>query len=179
MSFRTFRLLSVRQYGTPQIGWTMRVQSQSFVMVGTFLRTISVIPRVCFARYVVRNINILEQNALTMKYLQSFWNARVHPGSVMSPSILSITSSFKSSMKVSDSGSLAGHIAVTKTQRPRSEWHVGRHGRKAWLKDVAEWRGLGVAGKRGRKAWLKGVVLTRACRIEDVSLSVTKVGLPE
>ena len=45
------------------------------------------------------------------------------------------------------------------TQRPRPEWHVGRHGRKAWLKDVAEWRGLGVAGKRGRKAWLKGVVL--------------------
>ena len=41
---------------------------------------------------------------------------------------------------------------------------------------MAEWRGLGVAGKRGRKAWLKGVVLTR---VEDVSLSVTKVGLPE
>ena len=82
-------------------------------------------------------------------------------------------------MKVSDSGSLVWHMAVTKTQRPRSEWHVGRHGRKAWLKDVAEWRGLGVAGKRGRKAWLKGVVLTRACRIEDVSLSVTKVDLPE
>ena len=75
----------------------------------------------------------------------------------MSPSILSITSSIESSMKVSDSGSLAWHMAVTKTQRPRSEWHVGRHGRKAWLKDVAEWRGLGVAGKRGRKAWLKGV----------------------
>ena len=45
------------------------------------------------------------------------------------------------------------------TQCPRPEWHIGRHGWKAWLKDVAERRGLGVAGKRGRKAWLKGVVL--------------------
>ena len=53
-------------------------------------------------------------------------------------------------------------IAETKDQRPRSEWHVGRHGRKAWLKDVAERRGLGVAGKRGRKAWLRGVFLRRA-----------------
>ena len=61
-----------------------------------------------------------------------------------------------------------------KNQRPRSEWHVGRHGRKAWLKDVAERRGLGVAGKRGRKAWLKGVVLRRACRIEDVGLEVSQ-----
>ena len=74
-------------------------------------------------------------------------------------------------MSVSDS--FAYNIAVTKTQRPRSEWHVGRHGRKAWLKDVAERRGLGVAGKRGRKAWLKGVVLRRACRIEDVGLEVS------
>ena len=48
-----------------------------------FLRTISVMPRFCFARHVVRNINILEQNALTMKCLQSFWNARVHPGSAI------------------------------------------------------------------------------------------------
>ena len=63
------------------------------------------------------------------------------------------------------------------TQCPRPEWHVGRHGRKAWLKDVAERRGLGVAGKRGRKAWLKGVVLRRVCRIEDVVLNT--VGLPE
>ena len=31
----------------------------------------------------VRNINILEQNALTMKCLQSFWNTRVHPGSAI------------------------------------------------------------------------------------------------
>ena len=66
---------------------------------------------------------------------------------------------------------------MTKAQRPRSEWHVGRHGRKVWLKDVAERRGLGVAGKRGRKAWLKGVVLRHACRIEDVVLN--SVGLPE
>ena len=80
-------------------------------------------------------------------------------------------------MKVSDSGLSAYNIAVTKAQRPRSEWHVGRHGRKAWLKDVAEWRGFGVAGKRGRKAWLKGVVLRHACRIEDVVL--ISVGLPE
>ena len=50
-------------------------------------------------------------------------------------------------------------------------------GRKAWLKDVAEKRGLGVAGKRGRKAWLKGVVLRHACRIGDVVLN--SVGLPE
>ena len=41
--------------------------------------------------------------------------------------------------------------------------------RKAWLKDVAERRGFGVAGKRGRKAWLKGAVLRHACRIGDVS----------
>ena len=53
-------------------------------------------------------------------------------------------------------------VVLECTQRPRPEWHVGRHGRKAWLKDVAERRGLGVAGKRGRKAWLKGVVLRRA-----------------
>ena len=59
------------------------LQSQSFVMVVTFLRTISVMPRFCFARHVVRKINILEQNALTMKCLQSFWNARAHPGSVI------------------------------------------------------------------------------------------------
>ena len=61
-----------------------------------------------------------------------------------------------------------------KTQCPRSEWHVGRHGRKAWLKDVAERRGLGVAGKRSRKAWLKGVVLRCACRIEDVGLEMSQ-----
>ena len=67
-------------------------------------------------------------------------------------------------------------VVLECTQRPRPEWHVGRHGRKAWLKDVAERRGLGVAGKRGRKAWLKGVVLRRAAGIEDMGHSV---GLPE
>ena len=35
-------------------------------------------------------------------------------------------------------------LLLRETQRPRPEWHVGKRGRKAWLKDVA--------GRRGRKA---------------------------
>ena len=37
-------------------------------------------------------------------------------------------------------------VVLECTQRPRPEWHVGRHGRK----DVAE--------RRGRKAWPESVV---------------------
>ena len=68
---------------SPNFGGHCAYESQGFVM-----RTISVVPRVCFARHihlrsVARNINILEQNALTMKWLQSFWNARVDPVSAI------------------------------------------------------------------------------------------------
>ena len=63
--------------------------------------------------------------------------------------------------------------------RPRSEWHVGRRGRKAWLKDVAERRGWktwpeGVTGRRGRKAWPEGVVGRRGRKAwsEDVLVGI-------
>ena len=58
-------------------------ESQGFVVIGTSLRAISVVPRFCFKTYhlrsVARNIGILEQNTLTMKWLQSFWNAHDDP----------------------------------------------------------------------------------------------------
>ena len=52
--------------------------------------------------------------------------------------------------------SISGTTSSAELHNPRSEWHVGRHGRKAWLKDVA--------GRRGCYAWLEGVVGRRACR---------------
>ena len=45
--------------------------------------------------------------------------------------------------------------------RPRSEWHFGRRGRKAWPE--------GVAGSRGRKSWPEGVVGRRACRYRRIA----------
>ena len=82
-------------------------------MIGTSLRAISVVPRVCFKTYhlrsVARNIGILEQNTLTMKWLQSFWNAHDDPLSAIRNVKVKVGNepSAKSSMKVSDSGSLA------------------------------------------------------------------------
>ena len=66
-------------------------------------------------RSVTRNIGILEQNALTMKWLQSFWKTCVDPVPAIrnvkvkvgyDPFIFIDSSSIKPSMKVSDSGSL-------------------------------------------------------------------------
>ena len=63
-------------------------ESQGFVVVGTFLRSISVVPRVSFACLITRVVwlgffDVLEQNALTMKWLHLFWNAHVDPVSAI------------------------------------------------------------------------------------------------
>ena len=74
---------------------------------------------------------------------------------------------------------VAGVKASVPTQKPsefpRSEWHVKRRGRKAWLTDVAERRGRkawlkDVAARCGRKAWPEGVVGKRGRKAwsEDV-----------
>ena len=94
------------------IGRSACKKSQGFVVIGTSLRAISVVPRVCFTTYHLRsvawNIGILKQNTWTMKWLQSFWNAYDDPLSAIRNVKVNIgyEPSAKSIMKVPDSGSL-------------------------------------------------------------------------
>ena len=99
---------------------------------------------------VARNIGGLEQITLTLEGFGLFGmlvfraesadpNVKVNP---VNDPLMPLDYIVNSSTTVSANGSTTGKIAVGKSMQPRSEWYVGRRGRKAWLK------------RRGRKTCL-------------------------
>ena len=88
VTFSTFRLLSVQQDGQPQLGWALCVQKPGLrygwdFSANNFGGASGLFRSSYHLRSVARIIGILEQNALTMKWLQSFWNAHVDPVSAI------------------------------------------------------------------------------------------------
>ena len=81
-------LLSVQQDGEPQLGWALRVRKPGLrygwdLSANNFGGASGFFRSSYHLRSVARNIGILEQNALTMKWLQLFWNAHVDPVSAI------------------------------------------------------------------------------------------------